>query len=283
MVKSPGLVALALALSLPACAGGDSTPAAPGFRQLNEAVFKPNCASAACHSGAGIAGLSFDDAEAAYAYLVDGIPVNAPAAEKGLRLVAPGDPEGSFLVTKMTANKTDLVLHRFGAPMPMAATEIPGPSSLQAIRDWIAAGAPLDGGPVSADLQAPADGYIECEGETEEAMRACFGDAPDPSVALRLFTKPMVVPAGQEVQICNYLDVTTTEELFFKEIRGAQFRGGHHAAVFSSIAPKADLPSEPCGDDMADLRFVGGAGGSGIQFASFPPASPSTSAPTTSS
>lgn len=275
MTKLEGLFSFAIALPLAAsCAREvepEPTPDAPGFRQLNESVFQVQCATQACHSGPGIAGLSFDDTEAAYEHLIDGEPVNAPAHADALRLVVPGDPDKSFLLTKLTMSQAELGIHAYGAAMPMAATQIPGPSSLQAIRDWIDAGAPLDGGPVTADLQpAPSDGYIDCDATTEAEMQACFGEAPDPSVALRLFTKPMVIPPGVEVEICNYLEVTTSEQLLFKEVRGAQFRGGHHAAVFVSIAPDSDFPSEPCDDDMSDLRYVGGAGGAAGKFTSLP-------------
>ncbi len=276
MTKLDGVLLLAITLPLAASCTREPDPAptsdAPGFRQLNESVFQAQCATPACHSGPGIAGLSFDDTEAAYETLIDGEPVNAPAHAAGLRLVVPGDPDNSFLLTKLTMSQADLGIHGYGASMPMAATQIPGPSSLQAIRDWIDAGAPLDGGPVTADFQpAPSDGYIDCDATTQAEMQACFGEPPDPSVALRLFTKPMVIPPGVEVEICNYLDTTTTEQLLFKEVRGAQFRGGHHAGVFVSIAPDPTFSSEPCDDDMSDLRYVGGAGGGAAKFTSLPP------------
>lgn len=261
----------ALLVSLSCTAEPEPEPTVPGFRQLNESVFQVQCATAACHSGPGIAGLSFDDTETAYEHLINGDPVNAPAHFDGMSLVVPGDLDNSFLLAKLTMSQSELGAHGYGNTMPMAATEIPGPNSLQAIRDWIDAGAPLDGAAVEADLQPTQDdAYVDCDATTEAEMQACFGEPPDPEIALRLFTKPMVIPPGQEVLMCNYLELTTTEQLLFKEVRGAQLHGGHHSAVFVSIAPKPDAPSEPCGDDMADLQFVGAAGGAGGSFSDLP-------------
>jgi hypothetical protein len=245
---------------------------APGFVQLHEQVLSVSCASAACHSGSGIAGLSFDDPQVAYDHLVSGQPVNAGAVEEGLVLVDPGNPDGSFLLRKLETPQANLTAAGLGGFMPLGATEVPGPDTLAAFRRWIEAGAPFEGAQFEADfIEAGDDGlYVECDATDEEGMRQCFGPMPDPNRTLRLFTPPMVIQPGEEILFCNPLPYIAEQDLLFKAVRGAQMRGGHHAGVFVSIQPTEDYTPEECGDDMSHLRYTAGAGGAGGEFTELP-------------
>jgi hypothetical protein len=233
-------------------------------------VFADGCAQPACHSGPGIAGLSFDDARQAYDHLLEATPTNGSAVQLDLRLVEPGDPARSFLLTKMELPQAELGSRGFGGPMPQAAVQIPGPQSLQAIRDWIEAGAPFEGSAIEPDYIEAEGGYVLCDATDPAGLEACFGEAPDPSKTLRLYTPPMTIPAGQEVLLCINLPYIAERDLLFKSVRGGQMKGGHHAGVFVSVQPSEDFAPAECGDDMSHLRYTAGAGGGGGGFTELP-------------
>jgi hypothetical protein len=115
----------------------------PRFSSINASLLRTGCGARqiSCHSADSSAsggGPSF--AGNPYANLV-----NAPAANRlgtagGLILVKPNDPADSFLVTKLTT--TDNV--QFGPTQPANAPGSICAASVEAIRQWILAGAPDD-------------------------------------------------------------------------------------------------------------------------------------------
>ncbi len=277
-MPKPTISILALLACTAACSADDADPdtadrSAPGYLQIHEAVLSVSCSAAACHSGTGIAGLSFDDPQASYDHLLSAQPVNANAHDAGMKLVVPGDADASFFLTKMLQSPRELSEAGLGGAMPLGAPEIPGPQTLDAVRAWIDAGAPYDGGDFEADLVAADDGdlYTHCDATDEAGMHACFGPEPDPNTTLRLYTKPMQIGPGEEVLFCNALPFTAEQDLLFNAVRGAQMRGGHHAGVFVSIKPLDDLDPQACGDDMSHLRYTAAAGGAGGKFTELPP------------
>ena len=264
-------------LGLVACSSDDSSSDegsssdVPGFRQLHEQIFASACAQDACHSGPGIAGLSFDDVDAAYEHLVGGTPTNGSASSAGLSLVKAGDPDGSFLLKKLSTPGADLTAMGMGAAMPVGALQVPGPNSIEALRQWISAGAPMDGAAFEADFtDSMEDHYVDCTATDPEGMQACFGPAPDPAKVMRIFTPPMIVPAGEDVSFCTNIDFVAPTDVLAKEIRGAQMRGGHHAGLYANVAPSDDFEPAPCPDDMSNLRYVAGAGGAGGSYSALP-------------
>lgn len=101
----------------------------PVFSEIQASVFTPTCATSTCHSGANPpAGLNLEAANS-YAMLV-GI---ASSQEPGVQRVAPGDPDDSYLVRKLSGTAGT------GGVMP------PGGALEQAdvdtIRQWISDGA----------------------------------------------------------------------------------------------------------------------------------------------
>jgi hypothetical protein len=95
---------------------------------------KEGCGGAGCHQGA------FETPEGIYGYLVGQAAAQCP---DGRLNVAPGDPEASYLIDKIT--NQDLCA---GKPMPRAPGNgawVPLPSEdIQAIYDWICSGAKDD-------------------------------------------------------------------------------------------------------------------------------------------
>lgn len=112
--------------------GEDTSPTtnAISLAQLQDDIFTPFCAS--CHTGGGAPqGLRLDSIENTFADLVDVDSQEIPS----LRLVAIGDPDNSYLVHKVEGRST-IVGSRMPLGQPPLASE-----SIQAIRDWITAGA----------------------------------------------------------------------------------------------------------------------------------------------
>ncbi len=268
---------LVLALFIPtlmACAteGAGTSGSAPGYKQLHEAIFAPNCANSACHGGElGIGGLSFEGLESSYAALIDIAPTNSLAQKDGLKRVAPGNSEGSFLVRKLAWNSDQLNTHGYGAAMPMASFPAPGPKSLEAIRQWIDAGAPMDGADFEVDeANSEVDNYVSCDGTTEDELRACF-PAPAGEDRLRIYTPALHLQPGTEHLFCSRIDIDIEDDLLLSRAKGLQMSGGHHAAVYVSMAASNDFEPIECDQiDMGAMRFVTGAGGAGGQELTVP-------------
>ena len=247
-------------------AASTSPPPAPGYLQLHEALFVPSCASASCHGGPiAVGALSFDDPEEAFAHLVDDEPAAAAARDAGLRLVTPGDPSSSFLYRKLADTAEDLTADGLGGPMPLAQPAV-GSEAVEAVRAWIAAGAPYDGAALVLSQDAEPEvvpEYVACDATDDAGLRACLGESP--AATLRLYTPPITVPPGSEVIMCSFLDAPT-ETLRIKAVRGLQMTGGHHAAVFVGLMPPPTDEPVSCEEiEMGALRFVAGAGGAGAQ------------------
>ena len=97
------------------------------FSFVQQRVFDPSCATVGCHAGARFPDLT---AGRAYANIV-----NQPGSV-GL-LIAPGDPDNSYLYTKITGGAG-----MRGSRMP-PGTPLPE-TTIAAVRDWIARGAAND-------------------------------------------------------------------------------------------------------------------------------------------
>jgi hypothetical protein len=202
------------------------------------------------------------DAELAYADLIGVLPANTHAADDGLVRVHPGEPEKSLLWKKMSASSEELFAAQWGAAMPLAGTQMPGPESLAAIQAWITDGAPLEGGPVTPDWVEPNIGaYVICDATDEAGMQACF--APPPEGAKRIHTPPMVIPGASEAVICAPVTAVVEDEFLVSAGSGQQMLGGHHAAVYVRDAVKDEAPHPCTSQDMLELRFLVGAGGAG--------------------
>jgi hypothetical protein len=107
------------------------------FATLERKIFATSCATASCH-GAGAAGGLTLTPGSAYADLVDVPVTNDAARARGTLRVAPGDPDASFLLLKLTG----ALAPDEGDAMPRG-DELPD-AKIDLVRRWIAAGAPAD-------------------------------------------------------------------------------------------------------------------------------------------
>ena len=119
------------------------------FSQVQE-LFTRTCAMPACHGrgangGGGSGGLFLTDAMTSY-----GAMVNHPSDQVGrLRLVAPGDPDNSYLMIKVEGTMRQLAdcatspgRNPCGVQMPQLAAPLTT-AERALIRNWIRAGAPM--------------------------------------------------------------------------------------------------------------------------------------------
>lgn len=129
-----GAFALGLVLALAAsCAEQDDRPAT--FAYIHQAIIKPNCATASCHSElASTAGFSLERKDGAYQFLVgrtcdQEIPGQAPR-----NFVEPGNPDGSKLMHQLRGIQTRRM------PPDVALPEV----DIELIERWILEGAPCE-------------------------------------------------------------------------------------------------------------------------------------------
>jgi len=109
--------------------GGGHTPFPPTLAAIQKNVFGAICIN--CHFPGGPGPMPLTSAEVSYASLV-----NVPSVESALLRVAPGDPENSYIIHKITS-APDIVGDRMPPPPEAALTA----GEIEAIRQWIADGA----------------------------------------------------------------------------------------------------------------------------------------------
>ena len=134
---------LAVLLLICAACGGASdgqtsvTPAT--FTNVQSMVFSVGCNTPTCHGMRGARGGLNLEPGVAYNALIGAVADNDAARAMGLRLVVPGDPDASFLVTKLRLPLEP----RFGTVMPQGTQGLDA-QRLELIERWIRAGAPND-------------------------------------------------------------------------------------------------------------------------------------------
>jgi hypothetical protein len=116
------------------------------FQEIDSVILQKSCAGfSVCHSARGAAAANRLDLSAdPYAALVGVAAVNAKAASENMARVQPCDPDRSLLVIKLELPTTATDPNAgYGVHMPQSSPSL-APAQVQAIRDWIARGAPRD-------------------------------------------------------------------------------------------------------------------------------------------
>lgn len=116
------------ALLLAGCGGGPE----PTLSAIQDEIFTPKCATAGCHNAADQGGLMLTEGSA-HAELVGVESEGAPGEQR----VAPGNPDASVLM-KVLQGPYELIPR-----MPSGMPKLPQ-GEIDAIREWIASGAPND-------------------------------------------------------------------------------------------------------------------------------------------
>ena len=110
------------------------------YHDIQEYIFDKSCANSVCHAAPANAGSLSLTYGLSYEDLVGRVPQNPAAAAAGMKLVDPGNPDNSFLLTKLIGP----VAPEQGARMPFGGGVLHN-GKIEAIRTWIEAGAPQNG------------------------------------------------------------------------------------------------------------------------------------------
>lgn len=158
------------------------------------------CRDPACHgSASGEGGLDLRP-EVAYENLV-----GAPAANRLLDRVEPGDQDLSMLYLKLAA-ATLPALYRDvpGSPMPSGGLPPIGEDALEGLRLWIRGGAPHTG-----VVEGTAQHFDACLPEPDPLKIPAL-DPPPSGTGVQLHAPPWSLPARSEHEICyaTYYDLT---------------------------------------------------------------------------
>jgi len=162
------------------------------FDNIYEIVFASSCAFSSCHGAENPrAELSLATADAAWAALVGVAPSNLAALEAGLLRVDPGTPDNSFLLRKLIEPGPGE-----GNRMPANSPTPLSDATLQAVREWIAFGAPRDGTipgvPAITDEPPPPIDRVP--------------PPPVPENGLQLHLEPFQVASRSEREIFSFLE-----------------------------------------------------------------------------
>jgi hypothetical protein len=178
------------------------------FRSVQQ-IFSQSCAFSTCHSPiARQGGLVLSSEQISWSSLVDVDPQHPEAMAMGLKRVASGDPENSFLIRKLRAMGP-------GDSMPQAGGLL-SDEIIDVIEAWIERGAhdtleecealgeetAFEGGGAHAgEAQTVCDAEPIDPGDFEWVPEPAL-PVPAPSEGIQLYVPPLEVPPGSEWEKC---------------------------------------------------------------------------------
>ncbi len=109
--------------------------------RIQATIFSSTCVDLGCHNAHDHAGGLVLEGGQSYAALVRAVPQNAAASASGFLRVDPGNPDGSFLLTKLTLPA--VFDPNFGSRMPLGKPPLER-AEIERIRTWILRGALAD-------------------------------------------------------------------------------------------------------------------------------------------
>ena len=194
------------------------------YHEIQEAVFDKSCASSVCHAAPANSrdlnltyGLSYGE-------LVGVVPQNPTAAAAGMKLVDPGNPENSFLLTKLIG-PTDPTQ---GARMPFGGGVI-HMGKIDAIRTWIEEGAPQTG-------KIAGIGDLGVLRDPDEVFEPPAPPAPGEGYQLRL--PPFKIEPGKEREVYYATSIRDENgnpvegDIFINRVEIFYPAGSHHFIIY---------------------------------------------------
>lgn len=193
------------------------------YHEIQDYIFDKSCASSACHAAPANAGNLNLTYGLSYQDLVGRVPQNPAAAAAGMQLIDPGNPENSFLLTKLIDPTPEQ-----GVRMPFNAGTLHA-GKIEAIRTWIAAGAP----------QEDVLGRIGDLSVLRDPLEVFEPPAPPlPGEGYQLHLPPFKIEPGTErevyyaTQIVDENGQPVQEDVFLNGVEIYYPVGSHHFAIF---------------------------------------------------
>ncbi len=221
------------------------------FTSIYEKVFAASCAFSSCHSSERHkGGLSLETREGAYQALVGVQPANETALAGGYLRVEPGNSDKSFLLKKlMSPGPGEGNRMPNNSPAPLSG------ATIGAIREWILAGAPLEGTihgvpDITDDPPPPSDRIPQ---------------PPVPENGVQLHLGPFAVAPRSEREIFFYVDKAfgdQAEDITVQRIDVHMSDESHHFILYQwikSTKPPAGIRETSSVDFLSSQRFIVGA------------------------
>ena len=193
------------------------------YHDIQDYIFDKSCASSTCHaapSNSGNLNLTYGTS---YQDLVGRAPQNPSAAAAGMKLVDPGNPDNSFLLTKLIGPGADQ-----GAPMPFGGGVLHD-GKIAAIRTWIEAGAPQTG-------RVPGIGDLAVLRDPEEVFEPPAPPPPGEGYQLRLPPFKIAPRTEREVYYATRIKDENgdpvTGDIFINKVEIFYPSGSHHFIVY---------------------------------------------------
>lgn len=222
------LAALTALAALTGCSSPPADPRVPDYDDIQR-IFDQSCSGTTCHQAAEGATLASIDLSpgASYERLVGQPSAAAPPR----LLVAPGRPADSYLLCTIDPACGD----RVGAPMPPAGAL--SPATVEAVRRWIAGGAPADATPpppvdAAVDDLPRFDGISTAtalgEHELELHWNPAFDRTPPARLRYRVYLGTAAGAEDFTVPVATVTGVTST-------VVGGLAAGGHYWVVVRAV------------------------------------------------
>ena len=194
------------------------------YHDIQTYLFDKSCASSACHAAPANAGNLNLAYGFSYEDLIGRVPQNPAAAAAGLKLVDPGNPENSFLLTKLVGP----TVAAQGGRMPFGGGTVHD-GKIDGVRRWIAAGAPQSGRIAGiGDL-----GVLRDPDETFEPPAP-----PPPGEGYQLRVPPFKIEPGTEREIYYATQIADENgnpvdgEIFINRVEIFYPSGSHHFILY---------------------------------------------------
>ena len=242
------LLTVAAGIIILSCSEPDSTDSS--FDKIQSRILTPSCAIPSCHNSVSdpffsqhklilTAGQSFDQ-------LVDRSPFNEMAAEEGMMLVTPGDPDKSFLYHKLQRATSHHQGMDYGNVMPLGLDKISA-GQLEYIRQWIESGASREGtsgDDALLDDTTPQPDYFE--------------PLSPPESGFQVHIEPFQVVSNYEREFFTYKPVGNSTDVFVNRIEIKMRENSHHLVIhdFKEGTPSVIIPAN---DDLRDIRQTNGS------------------------
>jgi hypothetical protein len=194
------------------------------YHDIQEYVFDKSCANSVCHAAPANAGNLNLTYGLSYENLVGGVPQNPAAAAAGMKLIDPGNPENSFLLTKLMGPTAP----EQGARMPFGGGVLHS-GKIDAVRTWIEAGAPQIG-------KIAGIGDLGVLRDPDEKFDPPAPPPPGGGYQLRL--PPFKIEPGTEREIYYATQITDGNgnpiegDIFINKVEIFYPAGSHHFIIY---------------------------------------------------